>query len=65
MPTRKNHQGNVQQRYEVISNHTVEVTENNDFHLPIYFPLFRPMEKDNNVDHSQLQLVYINLYWVQ
>lgn len=64
MPTGKNNWGNIQQRYEVISNPAVEVTENSDFNLPTYFPLFRRMEKKSSIDYSDLQLIYINLYWV-
>ena len=67
MPIRKNNQGIFQQRDEVISNSAV-VIENSPSFLPsifsIYFPLFRYMEKNNNINHSKLQLSYINLYWV-
>lgn len=67
MPIRKNNQGIFQQRYEVISNYAVLI-ENSPSFLPsifsIYFSLFRHMEKNNNIDHSKLQLSYINLYLV-
>ena len=49
----KNNQGIFQQRYEVISNYAV-VFENSSSFLPsifsIYFPLFRHMGKNNNID---------------
>lgn len=50
MSARKNNQGNVQQRYEEISNPAKETTKNSDFNLTVYFPLFRCMEKDDTVD---------------
>lgn len=59
MPIKKNNQEYFQQRYGVIHNHAMEVTRNSDINVSIYFSWFRHMGKNNNVDHSKLQLINI------